>query len=136
MSSTVRTGSCFCGTVLFAARGEPIAVALCHCSMCRRSAGAPVVAWAMWALADFEVVAGKPAVHASSPGVERSFCGACGTQLTFTADFMPGLVDVTVASFDDAAALAPQMHIWDAARLPWLATADALPRHAAEPPRS
>jgi len=135
MSSPTRTGSCFCGTVRFAARGEPIAVALCHCSMCRRSAGAPVVAWAMFPLSDFEWSRGKPAVYASTPGVERSFCRTCGTTLTFVADFMPGLVDVTVASFEDPAALSPQMHIWDGARLPWLATSDSLPRHAELPPQ-
>jgi hypothetical protein len=130
-----RMGGCFCGAVRYAVRGDPIAVAFCHCSMCRRSAGAPVVAWAMWSRDDLSIAKGEPAIHASSAGVERGFCAACGTQLTFTAASMDGLVDVTVASFDDPASLPPQMHIWDASRLPWLATADALPRHAAEPPR-
>ncbi|HVH04573.1 MAG TPA: GFA family protein, partial [Myxococcota bacterium] len=69
----------------------------------------------MFPLSDFEWSRGKPAVYASTPGVERSFCRTCGTTLTFVADFMPGLVDVTVASFEDPAALSPQMHIWDVA---------------------
>lgn len=131
---SLREGRCLCGAIGYVVRDEPVAVVLCHCSMCRRAAGAPAVAWAMFPLEAFEVVRGKPAVFASSPGVERSFCATCGTQLAFTAEFLPGLVDVTVGSLDDPAALPPRMHIWDESRLPWLATADTLPRHAALPP--
>jgi hypothetical protein len=114
---------------------EPVFVALCHCSMCRRAAGAPAVAWAMFPQEQLSFVRGAPAVYASSSGAARSFCGRCGTQLAFTADFLPGLADVTVASLDDPAALPPQAHIWDASRLPWLALADGLPRHAELPPQ-
>jgi hypothetical protein len=66
--------------------------------------------------------------------VSRGFCGRCGTTLTFTADFLPGLVDVTVASLDDPGSLPPRMHIWERARLPWLVLADDRPRHPELPP--
>ena len=132
----MRAGGCACGTIRFEARDAPVAIAICHCSMCRRAAGAPVVAWALFDQADFAFVRGEPGRRASSAGVERTFCRDCGTQLTFAADFMSGLVDVTVASFDDPDAFPPQMHIWHDDRLSWLALGDALPRHAAEPPRS
>jgi hypothetical protein len=133
--SSSRSGRCLCGAITYEASGDPIAVALCHCSMCRRAAGAPVVAWAMFPVEAFAVTSGAPTVNASSPGVERSFCGRCGTQLTWRAEFLPGLVDVTVASFDDPASLPPGMHIWHESRLPWLATADTLPRHPELPPQ-
>jgi hypothetical protein len=110
-----------------------MAVAFCHCTFCRRAAGAPLVAWAMWQLGRFEIVSGKPSVHASSEGVQRGFCSACGTQLTFVADFLPGLVDVTVASMDAPEALPPSMHIWASKQLPWLELGDALPRHSEFP---
>jgi hypothetical protein len=126
-------GGCLCGAVRYEARGEPIAVALCHCGSCRRAAGAPVVAWAMFGLESFDYTAGKAAVYASSPGVGRSFCASCGTSLAFTAGYMPGLVDVTVASLDDPEALAPQMHIWESQRLPWIHLGDGLPRHPEDP---
>lgn len=132
---TTLEGGCLCGALRYEVRGEPITVALCHCTKCRRSAGAPVVAWAMFERGAFAFVQGKPAVHRSSPGAERGFCEKCGTQLTFTAEFLPGLVDLTVASLDDAAALPPRMHIWDSSRLPWLECSDALPRHPELPPR-
>jgi len=90
----------------------------------------------MFPLDGLKFVQGKPAIYASSPGVERSFCGSCGTQLTYTADFLQGLVDVTVASLDDPEALPPRMHIWESRRLAWLTVADGLPRHAELPPQS
>ena len=42
------SGQCQCGAIRYQLSGEPKVVALCHCSDCRRSAGAPVVAWAMF----------------------------------------------------------------------------------------
>lgn len=94
------------------------------------------VAWALFPQSALEFVEGTPAVYVSSRGVERGFCDGCGTPLTYTAEFLPDLVDLTVASFDDPEALAPQMHIWDSRRLPWLPVADGLPRHAELPPQS
>lgn len=128
-------GGCLCGAIRYQAEGEPIVVALCHCSKCRRAAGAPAVAWAMFEQSAFRVVNGDPKLYASSPGVERGFCGVCGTPLTFAADFMPGLVDVTVGSLDDPEALPPSMHIWESKRLRWQAIDDTLPRHAELPPQ-
>ena len=129
-----RQGGCLCGATRYEAKGEPVAVALCHCSMCRRAAGAPAVAWAMFPADALSIVRGELSTFASSRGVERGFCGRCGTQLTFSADFLPGLVDVTVGSMDDPASLSPQMHIWESRRVSWLATSDQWPRHAELPP--
>ena len=128
-------GGCLCGATRYRADVAPVAVALCHCSMCRRSAGAPAMAWAMFPLDGF-VVSGPLSTYASSPGVERGFCGRCGTQLTFSAEFLPGLVDVTVGSMDAPEELPPAMHIWESRRLAWLETKDDWPRHAELPPQA
>ena len=127
-------GGCLCGSVRYKVAGVPEAVALCHCPTCRRAAGAPAVAWAMFPGDQLTITRGQVAHYASSDGVERGFCAGCGTTLTFTADFMPDLVDVTVASFDDPERLSPSMHIWESRRLAWLELADSLPRHAEFPP--
>lgn len=130
-----RSGGCLCGALRFAVRGDALFSALCHCSICRRAAGAPAVAWAMFPLAAFRLERGALATYASSPGVERGFCGHCGTTLSFAADFLPGLIDLTIASFDDPAALPPQLHMWERERLAWLVLGDDLPRHAELPPQ-
>ena len=127
-------GGCLCGATRYVVTGEPYVVALCHCSMCRRAGGAPLVAWALFQLDNLTFTKGKPAAYASSKGVERGFCGKCGTPLTYTGELIPGLVDITVGSMDDPSALPPQMHIWDSKRLPWLVANEDLPRHAEFPP--
>ena len=70
----------------------------------------------------------------SSPGARRGFCPACGTQISFTADSIPGLIDLTIGSLDDPASVPPAMHSWNSRRLPWFDLADDLPRHAEFPP--
>lgn len=128
-------GGCLCGALRYEVRGAPQVVVLCHCSTCRRSTGAPVVAWATFDRSAFAVVEGKAESVSSSPGVERGFCGRCGSQITWSAERLPGLIDVTVATLDDPSALPPEMHIWESRRVPWLELADSLPRHAELPPR-
>lgn len=130
-----RSGGCQCGQVRYQVEGEPILVALCHCSMCRRAHAAPMVAWAMFAQEQVRFTTSEPARYGSSDGAERSFCAGCGTQIGFTADYIPGLVDLTVGSFDQPEALPPAFHYWETERLPWLKIDDGLPRHAEFPPQ-
>lgn len=129
------TGGCQCGDVRYVAEGEPLLVALCHCTMCRRAHAAPAVAWAMYARDQVRFTAGEPAHYASSAEAERGFCARCGTQISFTADYIPGLIDLAVGSFDAPERLPPALHYWDAERLPWLRFDDGLPRHAQFPPQ-
>ena len=77
---------------------------------------------------------GIQAIYASSPEAKRGFCPMCGTQISFTATYIPGLIDITVGSLDRPEAVAPALHYWDSKRLPWIQFADDLPRHAQFPP--
>lgn len=128
-------GGCQCRAVRYETTGAPLAVALCHCTMCRRAHAAPAVAWALFTQAQVRFTHAQPAFYASSAEAARGFCATCGTQISFTADYLPGMIDLTVGSFDDPAALPPQFHYWDCERLPWVEFADRLPRHR-EFPRS
>ena len=80
------TGGCLCGAIRYEVRGAPYHRTVCHCSICRRSAGAPMVAWFSVKLADFAFTAGQPASYRSSAKAQRSCCPTCGTQLTFKLD--------------------------------------------------
>jgi GNAT superfamily N-acetyltransferase len=121
-------GGCFCGRVRYQATGQPSEVSHCHCSMCRRIVGAPVVTWATYPIGAFRWTAGAPTTFHSSSPIARGFCGACGTALTFALAAAPPWIDVTVSSMDQAAEMQPGDHIWTESRLPWLVLDDDLPR--------
>lgn len=127
-------GGCHCGTLRYRIDGEPLLSALCHCPDCRRSVGAPIVAWATFPLASLTVMKGETTKYASSHGVERQFCGRCGSSLFFLADYMPGLIDVTIASFDAPELSSPSAHIWNKHRLTWMSGTDTLKVYDEAPP--
>jgi hypothetical protein len=102
--------------------------------MCRKAHAAPAVAWAMFQQSQVTFTGKPPAKYKSSPEAERGFCAACGTQISFIGNSIPGLIDLTVGSLDNPAAVPPSYHYWDSERLPWLRFSDDLPKHAGFPP--
>ena len=134
MSTPTLEGGCQCGLVRYRISGNPVMAALCHCSMCRRANAAPAVAWAMYQEPQVEFLNGEPNLYESSPGARRGFCPRCGTQITFTAAYIPGLIDITIGSLDNPGEVAPAFHYWESKRLPWLQVADHLPRYPEFPP--
>lgn len=131
------TGGCHCGAVQYVVRGEAMTHALCHCSDCRRHAGAPVVGWTMYTEGALTVVKGTPKVYASSPQGRRHFCGDCGTGLFYyNADALPGIVDIQSATYDQPEAVPARAHIQVAERIPWMAEAHRLPQFERFPPNA
>jgi len=122
------TGQCHCGAIRYQVSGDPKHVALCHCGDCRRSAGAPMVAWAAFAENELTVTQGSPKTINSSGAAMRSFCGDCGTGLFYrNAEILPGIVDIQSATLDDPDALPPGVHIQTAERIGWMTHAHELP---------
>jgi hypothetical protein len=124
-------GGCFCGAVRYQASGSPRTLCYCHCESCRRAAGSPAVAWGTFDRSGFRVTRGAMAELKSSPNVVRTFCARCGSCLTYSHEARSAEIDVTLATLDDAAALAPTMHVWVADKLPWVRIEDGLPQFAA-----
>ena len=121
-------GGCHCGAVRYAVSGEPQHVALCHCSDCRKSAGAPMVAWAAFPEGGFRLTQGSVTTFNSSGAAMRNFCPICGTGLFYTnQEVLPGIVDVQIATFDDPDALPPRFQVQVAERLGWMEKAHDLP---------
>ncbi len=127
-------GGCQCGAVRYEISGAPVIVAICHCTMCRRANAAPAVAWAMFQESQVSFTHQLPALYVSSAEAKRGFCSHCGTQISFTASYIPGLIDITVGSLDEPHTVTPALHYWDSKRLPWIEFADRLPKHAEFPP--
>jgi hypothetical protein len=130
-------GGCACGQVRYELRSEPSDTGYCHCRICQRVSGAPVLVFTSVPVTDFVVTSGAEVVRSypSTSAGWRQFCSVCGTQLAMQVTHEPATIDVTVASLDEPATVPPTYHIFEASRIPWFATADTLPRHAAIRPR-
>src|ERR1700751_2657680 len=92
------TGGCLCGAVRY--RAGAIRAGYCHCRMCQKASGAPVVAWLAVPLDAFAWTAGNPAAYRSSAQASRHFCAACGSQLAFSWADGTAEIDVNLATLD------------------------------------
>lgn len=130
------TGGCHCGAIRYQAAGDPITHALCHCTDCRRHAGAPMVGWTMYLAAAVSVTKGTPKIYESSTHGRRYFCGDCGTGLLYVnAEVLPGIIDIQSATYDDPNAIPARVHIQVAERLHWMERAHELPVFERYPPQ-
>ena len=125
------TGRCLCGRIRYCCGPPLYPPTLCHCESCRRAAGAHVVAWLTSTAGAYAVTAGRPVEFRSSAAVRRTFCGACGTPLTYQHERRANEVDVTVATLDAPGGVVPVDHIWMSDALAWDRPADGLPQHPA-----
>lgn len=130
-------GGCHCGAIRYQVAGDPLTHALCHCSDCRRHAGAPMVGWTMYPETALRVVRGVPKIYKSSPHVQRHFCGDCGTGLFYyNAEVLPGLADIQSATYDSPDAVPARIHIQVAERIAWMEHAHELPQFQRFPPQA
>ncbi len=75
-------GSCLCGAVQLTARSVSKSVGACHCGMCRKWGGGPLVAVNCGNEVSFE---GEEniSIFNSSDWAERGFCNQCGSHLFY-----------------------------------------------------
>ena len=125
-------GGCLCGAVRYCASGKAYGVTHCHCRTGRRASGAPLVTWAGFDSDNFNFTQGQPVSYASSKNVVRTFCGVCGTALTYQRRDLPESVDLTLGSMDDPEQLKPEDHTWTESTISWLRLSDDLPVYPQE----
>lgn len=129
------TGRCHCGNIRYEVDGDTLTHALCHCSDCRRCAGAPMVGWTMYKEDAVKVTKGTPKIYKSSENGRRSFCSNCSTGLFYTnAKVLPGIIDIQSATYDDPDLVPAQAHIQIAERIAWMKNAHELPMFDRYPP--
>ncbi len=77
-----QTGRCLCGAVRFTVTEPVTSVGACHCAMCRRWTGGPLLALHCEGPVAFE---GEEHIvrYRSSEWAERGFCGICGSNLFY-----------------------------------------------------
>ena len=80
-TNVARKGKCMCGAVSYIATAPNSQIAACHCGMCRRWTGGPLLAVGT---NDVEWVGeDKVTIFKSSDWAERGFCSVCGSSLFY-----------------------------------------------------
>lgn len=121
-------GSCQCGAITYEVLGDPVYSALCHCADCRKSAGAPMVGWALFP-EDKVKIHGAPSRYQSSSNAVRHFCGTCGTGLFYTNPVIfPGMIDIQSATLDNQTIFPPAVHVQYVEAAPWMENCLSLPK--------
>lgn len=133
-SKTRHEGGCYCGAVRYEIHGPPAWSAHCHCRSCQLALGGAFVTWAKVAAEDFTVTKGEIKICEKAQGIERGFCGTCGTTLTYAANHEVDGQDwhadawFSAASLDDPSIAEPKTHVYVSHQQPWIKLADDLPK--------
>lgn len=130
-------GGCNCGAVRYTIDADPLAVAACHCTRCRRQSGsiysvnllAPTAAVAILGeikvFEDTDTTSGAP--------VYRKFCGACGSPILSALGANPAMVAVKVGTLDDPEPFAPALHVFTRSKIGWVDIPAGTPQFETSP---
>ena len=133
----MHAGSCLCGAVRYEVRGELGAIGVCHCKRCQKSNGSAFNAVAAVRTQDFHLQSGadKLIEYQSSPGLQRVFCGACGSPLYGRREAQPEVLRLRLGTLDTAVGSKPTAHIFVADKADWYEIHDDAPQYAQLPGR-
>ena len=120
------TGGCQCGAVRYRLSAEPTGANICHCRMCQKASGGPMMAFGGVRLSEFFVSSGAIATFSSSDIAERGFCAQCGTPLTYQG-VGSDRISVTLGSLDEPGAVAPVTQLGVESKVSWLVPSLSLP---------
>ena len=98
---TEHQGRCLCGAVQLTVTTATPSAGACHCGMCRRWGGGPLLALDCGSAVSVTGIE-QVAVYASSDWAERAFCRQCGTHLFYRLK-QSGQHFVPVGLLDDQA---------------------------------
>jgi hypothetical protein len=130
MTVTTFHGACLCGEVRFEYPAPSLWCAHCHCSMCQRAHGAPVVTWVGVAEQRFRLKSDTALRwYHSSADSERGFCAHCGSTLFFRSQRWPGEIHIVRTNIDGEIDVTPSLHVHCESQAPWFSPGDSLPRH-------
>ena len=130
------TGGCLCGAVRYTAEAEAASATVCHCHDCQKFTGSVFAALVMvpkealtlsGALKTFTGVGG------SGKPILRHFCPECGSSIAEEPGTRPGMVILTVGTFDDPSVATPAREIFRDDAVPWVQVQGDIPRFAKAP---
>ena len=124
------TGGCLCGNVRYEVTEKALGSMLCHCRMCQKFSGAPILGGTTFETEALRFTKGGPKFYQSSKIAERGFCGDCGTALVYRGliGVWPKWIMIFTASLDEPEKFPPTYHLGIESSMPWLDIHDDLPR--------
>ena len=96
-------GGCYCGAVRYAADGEPVLRAQCHCRACQTFSGGAPNLFMLMPADGFRYTRGTPKTYRwpdKADAVTREFCAECGTHLVTRRPGLPPVV-LKIGTLDD-----------------------------------
>lgn len=128
---TTYDGACLCGEVRFEYQPPSLWCAHCHCSLCQRAHGAPVVTWVGVPQDKFTLITGDSLRwYRSSADSERGFCANCGSTLLFRSERWPGEVHIVRTNINGDIDTEPCAHVHCESQARWFSFSDSLPRES------
>ena len=109
------SGGCLCGAVRYALKDGPLAVNACHCTDCKKTAGATNV---IMLIADSAAFSATGETHSfrkradSGRELDIKRCAVCGTRLFHHNMASSALVFIAAGTLDDSTWVVPTSHIW------------------------
>ncbi|KAL0934047.1 DUF636 domain protein [Colletotrichum truncatum] len=128
----VLTGSCFCGTIQFTIKADPVAAFRCHCLDCRKISGSTNSTNLIVPVPLFSTTSGNLKMFSktgpSGSSATNFFCGDCGVTIYRHGPATPDVYYVKSGTLDDEGALKglckPQMELFAKRRIPWVPLID------------
>ena len=126
--TTPITGGCKCGAIRYESSEAPLFSGICCCRNCQYMTGTGQNPLIGVPNAGFRVTKGEPRFYEvigdSGKPVRHAFCADCGTPLSFEA---PDGDALSIAAFDDPAAVVPTIQWGIEAKLPYVDQIPSLP---------
>ncbi|MBB3226068.1 hypothetical protein FHW69_000658 [Luteibacter sp. Sphag1AF] len=136
--STKFEGGCYCGALRYAADGEPLLRAQCHCRECQYLSGGAPHLFVLMPPGSFRYTKGTPKTFSRTDleqPVIREFCAECGTHITTRRPDL-GAIVLKIGTLDDPTLYGgPQMAIYTVDIQPFHHIPEGLPAFERMPPR-
>lgn len=124
-------GGCYCGALRYAAEGEPMLKAQCHCRECQYITGGAPNMFMLMPVAGFKYTKGTPRTFTRKDlekQVTREFCAECGTHIVTHPNGVPGMLVLKIGTLDDPRQYeGPRMAIYTIDKQPFHQIAEGIP---------
>jgi hypothetical protein len=130
------TGGCLCGAVRYTAEAEAASATVCHCRDCQKFTGSVFAVLIMVPKAVLTLtgpVKTFTGVGGSGKPILRHFCPECGSSIAEEPGTRPGMVILTVGTFDDPSVATPAREIFRDDAVTWVQVQGDIPRFAKAP---